>query len=115
MSEGADTAARLWRDRVQMREQERNEAQARARRAEEQVVLLNAENDRLASENALVRGQNDQLATEIARLNVQKEALLAEITRLRAGLGPDAADPHAETEAEMAALRYALVSLVARQ
>src|SRR3954447_12311954 len=116
MSEGADTAAtRLWRDRVQMREQERNEAQARAHRAEEQVVLLNAENDRLAHENALVRGQNDRLAAEIARLNVQKEALLAEITRLRAGLGPDAADPRTETEAEMAALRDALVSLVARQ
>src|SRR3982751_3938429 len=109
MSEGADTtAARLWRDRVQMREQERNEAQTRASRAEEQVVLLSAE-------NAFVRGQNDRLAAEIARLNVQKEVLLAEITRLRAGLGPDAANPRAETEAEMAALRDALVSLIARQ
>jgi len=116
MSEGAHTAApRLWRDRVQMREQERNEAQARARRAEEQVVLLNAENDRLARENALVRGQNDRLAAEVARLNGQKEALLAEITRLRAGLGPNAANLRAETEAEMAALRDALVSLIARR
>src|SRR4051794_28041512 len=115
MSEGADTATRLWRDRVQMREQERNEAQARARRAEEQVACLNAENDRLARENALVRGQIDRLAAEIARLNVQKEALLAEITRLRDRPGPDAAGARAETEAEMAALRDALVSLIARQ
>ena len=115
MSEGAETAARLWRDRVQMREQERNEAQARAHRAEEQVARLTAENDRLASENALVRGQKDRLAAEIARLNGQKEALLAEITRLRAGLGPDTTNPRAETEAEMAALRDALMSLVARQ
>jgi hypothetical protein len=43
-----NTAARLWRDRVQLREQERDEAQARARRAEERVAALTAESDRAA-------------------------------------------------------------------
>src|SRR3954466_3658072 len=43
MSDKAETAAiRLWRDRVQLREQERNEAQARARIAEEKVAILSA-------------------------------------------------------------------------
>ena len=41
MSEDAEAAAaRLWRDRAQIREQERNEAQARARIAEEKVAIL---------------------------------------------------------------------------
>jgi hypothetical protein len=48
-------ATRLWRDRVQVREQERNEALARARIAEEKVAILNAENDRLAGEVAHLR------------------------------------------------------------
>src|SRR3954470_18579779 len=61
-STAASAIARLWRDRVQRREQERNEAQTRARLAEEQVTALTAENDRLARENALVRAQNDRLA-----------------------------------------------------
>ncbi len=56
MSEDAEAAAaRLWRDRAQIREQERNEAQSRARVAEEKVAILTAENDRLAEENARLR------------------------------------------------------------
>jgi chromosome segregation ATPase len=58
MSEEAEaTVARLWRDRVQVREQERNEAQARARILEEKLAILTAENDRLAQENACLRAQ----------------------------------------------------------
>src|SRR3954449_339128 len=77
MSDTAESAAtRLWRDRAQLREQERNEAQARARIAEEKVAILTAE--------------NDQLATEIARLRGQ--------------LTPDAAKARAETEQQIEAL-----------
>ena len=85
MSEPTENAAtRLWRDRVQLREQERNEAQARARIAEEKVAILTAENDRLA----------------------------AEIARLRALLAPDAARARAETEQQMENLKTALLSLL---
>ena len=85
MSEDAEAAAaRLWRDRAQIREQERNEAQARARIAEEKVAILTAENDRLA----------------------------AEIARLRALLAPDAARARAETEQQMENLKTALLSLL---
>jgi uncharacterized protein YfaP (DUF2135 family) len=45
--ENESVASRLWRDRVQIREQERNDAQARARIAEEKVAILMAENARL--------------------------------------------------------------------
>jgi hypothetical protein len=55
MSDKAETAAiRLWRDRAHLREHERDEAQARARIAEEKVAILTAENDRLADE--IVKG-----------------------------------------------------------
>src|SRR5215217_8163501 len=85
MSDKAETAAiRLWRDRVQLREHERDEAQARARIAEEKVAILTAENDRLA----------------------------ADIARLRALLTPDAARARAETEQQMEALRNELLSLL---
>jgi hypothetical protein len=85
MSDEVETAAvRLWRDRVQLREHERDEARARARFAEEKVAFLAAENDRLAD--------------EIARLGV----LLTE----RA----DAAQARAETEKQMEELRTALLS-----
>jgi hypothetical protein len=77
-------ATRLWRDRVQIREQERNDAQARARVAEDKVALLMAENDKLIAENA----------------------------RLRALLSPDAARVRAETEPQMQALRGALIPLI---
>src|SRR5919199_1922253 len=54
MSDKAETAAiRLWRDRAHLREQERNEAQARARIAEEKVAILTAENDRLAGATSI--------------------------------------------------------------
>ena len=85
MSDTAENAAtRLWRDRAQLREQERNEAQARARIAEEKVAILTAE--------------NDQLATEIARLRGQ--------------LTPDAAKARAETKQQIEALRTELLALL---
>ena len=85
MSDNAETAAiRLWRDRAQLREQERNDAETRARMAEQKVAILSAENDRLATENA----------------------------RLRALLAPDAAQARAETELQMEALRSALLPLL---
>jgi hypothetical protein len=85
MSETTENAAtRLWRDRAHLREQERDEALAKARIAEEKVAILTAE--------------NDQLATEIARL--------------RALLAPDAARARAETEQQMEALRTELLSLL---
>jgi|tagenome__1003787_1003787.scaffolds.fasta_scaffold20583080_2 hypothetical protein len=85
MSDTAENAAtRLWRDRAHLREQERDEAQAKARIAEEKVVILIAENDRLATE----------------------------IARLRALLAPDAARARAETEQQMDALRTELLSLL---
>ncbi|GEP05807.1 hypothetical protein [Methylobacterium oxalidis] len=87
MNEDSESVAtRLWRDRVQVREQERNEAQARARIAEEKVALLVAETERLERE----------------------------VARLRALLAPDAASARAETEAQMEALRGALLPLLSR-
>jgi regulator of replication initiation timing len=77
-------ATRLWRDRVQIREQERNEAQARLRIAEEKVAILMAENDRLAAENA----------------------------RLRALLNPNADSARNETSLQMEALKGALLPLL---
>lgn len=85
MSDEKETvASRLWRDRVQIREQERNEALARLRIAEEKVAILLAENDRLTAENA----------------------------RLRALLSPDAARARTETEQQMHALKGALMPLL---
>ena len=85
MSDDAEAAAtRLWRDRAQIREQERNEAQARARIAEEKVAILTAENDRLTEENA----------------------------RLRAQLTPAGLNARAEVEQQMKALRSALLPLI---
>ncbi|MEA1833332.1 hypothetical protein U8607_14700 [Methylobacterium durans] len=84
--ETESVATRLWRDRVQVREQERNEALARARLAEEKLALMVAENERLETE----------------------------IARLRALLAPDAGRARAETEAQMEALRGALLPLLSR-
>jgi hypothetical protein len=84
MSDEKETvASRLWRDRVQIREQERNDAQARARIAEEKVAILLAENDRLTAENA----------------------------RLRTLLNPNTTRDRAQTEQQMQALRGALMPL----
>jgi hypothetical protein len=86
MSDETETVAtRLWRDRVQIREQERNDALARARIAEEKVAILLAENDRLTTE----------------------------IARLRAQLTPDASLGRDETEQQMQALKGALLPLLA--
>ena len=79
-------AIRLWRDRAQLREEERNEAQARLRIAQEKVAILIAENDRLAAENA----------------------------RLRALHAPDTLSARAETELQMEALKGALLPLISQ-
>jgi hypothetical protein len=84
--ENESVATRLWRDRVQIREQERNDAQARARIAEEKVAILMAENDRLMAENA----------------------------RLRAQLNPDMNQARSETEQQMEALKGALLPLLSQ-
>ena len=111
MSEPTENAAtRLWRDRVQLREQERDEAQARARLAEEKVAALTAENDRLACQNAHLRDQSNRFAMEVARLNAQNERLAADIAGLRALRAAEAA--RSETEQQMEDLRTALVSLL---
>src|SRR5215207_3718543 len=82
MNYGAESAtARLWRDKAETREQERNEARARTKIAEEKVAILTAENDRLVSENA----------------------------RLRAQMGANPIEGEAETEMQMEALRGALI------
>src|SRR4051794_214332 len=84
MSDNAENAAtRLWRDRVHLREQERNEAQARARLAEEKVAVLTAENDEIVAENARLRDLSNRLAIKIAHLSDQKDLLATEVARLR--------------------------------
>jgi uncharacterized small protein (DUF1192 family) len=77
-------AIRLWRDRVQTREQERDDARASLKIAEEKVAILTAEISRLAAENI----------------------------RLRAQLNPDASQARSETERQMAELRGALMPLL---
>ena len=97
-------ATRLWRDRAQVREQERDEAVARARIAEEKAASL-------AAENARRCGQNDRLAAEIARLSEQNEQLKAEIVRARLGAaGPSRG--RTEIEQQMEDLKDALQSLL---
>ena len=107
-----NAASRLWRDRAQLREQERNEVQARARVAEENVATLTAENDRLASKNTHLRDQNDRLAVEVARLGALNDRLAEENARLRTQLMPDAARAHAETVQQMKVLKTELQSLL---
>jgi hypothetical protein len=82
--EKESVASRLWRDRAQIREQERDDARARLRITEEKMAILTAENDRLAAENA----------------------------RLRALLNPEASRARSETERQMAELRGALMPLL---
>ena len=84
--EPGSVAVRLWRDRAQLREEERNDAQARLRIAQEKVAILMAENERLEAENA----------------------------RLRAHQAPDESVIQAETDLQMEALRGALQSLIAQ-
>jgi hypothetical protein len=92
MNDKAESAAtRLWRDRVQLREQERDEALVQARMAKEKVANLTAEN---------------------ARLWALVERLEADIARLRAQLTPDPTSARAQTEQEMGELRSELLSLL---
>ena len=113
MGETAENvAARIWRDRAQIREDERDEAQARARLAEGKLEALTAENDQLARRNIQLRDQNDRLAVEIARLSSQTERLASEIARLRASPAVQAAEARNETEQQMAALKTELLSLL---
>src|SRR3954471_11221392 len=105
MSDKAETAAiRLWRDRVQVREQERNEAQARARIAEEKVAALTAEDDRLAREKTHLRDHNNRLAVQIARLSARNERLAADIAWLRAQPAPEAAQVRTEPKKDLKAV-----------
>ena len=113
MGETAENvAARLWRDRAQIREDERDEAQARARLAEGKLAALTAENDQLARRNIQLRDQNDRLAVEIARLSFQNERLASEIARLRACPAVQEAQARNETEQQMAVLKTELLSLL---
>jgi hypothetical protein len=82
--EPGSVAVRLWRDRAQLREEERNDAQARLRIAQEKVAILMAEVERLEAENA----------------------------RLRALHVPDESIAQTETELQMQALKGALLPLI---
>ncbi len=84
--EAGSVAVRLWRDRAQLREEERNEAQARLRIAHEKVAILMAEIERLEAENA----------------------------RLRALQVPDESIAQAETDLQMEALKGALLPLISQ-
>ncbi len=113
MSDTTENAAtRLWRDRVHLREQERNEAQDRARIAKEKVAVLTAENDEIAAENARLRELSDRLAIKIARLSDQNDRLATEIARLRALLAAAASQARSDTEQQMEDLRTELLSLL---
>ena len=113
MSDTAESpTTRIWRDRVQVREQERDEAQARARIAEQNLASLTAENDRLACENARLSEQSNRLAVEVARLNAQNKRLAADIADLRALRAAEASQVRSETEQQMEDLRTALLSLL---
>jgi hypothetical protein len=54
----ATVATRLWRDRVPIREQERNEALASARIAEERVALLSLEASPTGADPGTTRNMN---------------------------------------------------------
>ena len=111
MSNTAESAiARLWRDRVQRHEQERNEAQTRARAAEERLAVLTAENEQLARENALVRAQNDRLAVTVARIMAENERLAADLAGLREQRA--SAPARAEPSKDLGAIRAELLSLL---
>jgi regulator of protease activity HflC (stomatin/prohibitin superfamily) len=113
MSDTAESpTTRLWRDRVQLREQERGEAQRRATLAEEKVTLLSAENDRLARENACLSEQNNRLAVEVARLSAQNERLAADVVGLLALRAAEATRFVSETEQQMKDLKTALLALL---
>jgi len=83
MNDAAETAAaRLWRDRAQIREHERDEARAQARIAAEKVAILSAENDRLSTENARLRAQIPDAHRTRTETEMQMEALRGALTSL---------------------------------
>ncbi|MBZ6077519.1 hypothetical protein [Microvirga puerhi] len=85
MSDESETiATRLWRDRVGLREAERDSALARVRQMEEKLADLMAENARLT----------------------------AELARLKMHAGSESFAPLSETELQMEALRGALLPLI---
>lgn len=85
MSDESETiATRLWRDRVNLREAERDAALARVRQMEARLADLMTENARLT----------------------------AEIARLRMAAASEAMAPVSETELQMEALRGALLPLI---
>ena len=118
MADTAENAAsRLWRDRMQAREQERNEAQAQARMAEKRAATLAAENGQLATQNAhliaraeRLEAQNDRLAVEVAHLSAQNERLVADLAWLRDQFTP--APARAETQQDLKAVKAELLSLL---
>ncbi len=77
MSDDTETAIlRLWRDRVQMREQERNEAMGRLRIAEEKIARLMAENDRLRVQLEGGRDADSSSDDTVLQMQALKDALL---------------------------------------
>ena len=78
MNDVAETdAARLWRDRAQIREHERDEARAQARIAAEKVAILSAENDRFARARRMLDCARRSIWTPIetrAETEMQMEA-----------------------------------------
>jgi regulator of replication initiation timing len=83
MDDAAEIAAvRLWRDRLEIREHERNEARAQVRVAQQKLEILTAENDRLAVENSRLRD-------ELARLKGHTGADTAmQMEAIRCALAP---------------------------
>ena len=82
MRDAETAAARLWRDRAEIRVHERDEARAQVRIAEQKLVILTAENDRLASENAQLRRQlddQDDTGMQMEAIRTALSPLLAEV------------------------------------
>jgi len=93
--ESESVVARLWRDRVGLREAERDAALARARRAEDRLAELMAENARLMAELARLKMQagSEAVAPALSETELQMEALRGALLPLLSGqdLARDAA------------------------
>jgi hypothetical protein len=98
MNKEAETAAaRLWRDRAEIREQERNEALAQARLAEARCALLATENEHLRLELASLRAfaSLDPKRTKTSEIEAEMEAVKEALVSLLAPSEPDANRPSA--------------------